>query len=219
MIRSKYEHELSELNIEIIKMGSLVEKAIEDSITAFKNNDLMLCEDVISRDKKIDEIEKIIESKCLWLIAKEQPVATDLRNITTALKMITDLERIGDNAADIAELTMRITERNTFSESPHITQMAAIVILMVKDAVSAYVNADLESARQMDERDDAVDDFFNIIKNELVIVFKKGEADIDNAIDYLQIAKYLERIADHAVNICEWIEFSKTGIHKKTKIF
>jgi len=219
MIRSNYERELKELHIEIIKMGSFIEKAIEDSITAFKNNDLELCEEIIARDKRIDEIEKIIESKCLWLIAREQPIASDLRSITTALKMITDMERIGDNAADIAELTMRIADKNVFSGSVHIPQMASIVISMVNNAVSSFVNADLELAKQTEESDDEVDEFFNAVKKELVAVFKRDEKDMDNAIDYLLIAKYLERIADHAVNICEWVEFSKTGKHKNTKIF
>jgi phosphate transport system protein len=219
MVRTSYERELEELHIRIVNMGELIEKAIEDSITAFKENDLALCEDIIRRDADIDDLERVIESKCLWLIAREQPVASDLRKIMTAMKMITDMERIGDHASDIAELTLRIAEKNTFADSGHIPQMAAAAVSMVHDAVSAYLDTDLALAMETRKRDDVVDDYFNLIKNELMRVFKNSEETIDNAIDFLLIAKYLERIADHAENICEWIEFSVTGTHKDTKIF
>ncbi|MDR0381165.1 MAG: phosphate signaling complex protein PhoU [Oscillospiraceae bacterium] len=219
MARSHYEHELEHLHVEIIKMGSLIEGAIEDSTRAFASHDLALCARIIRRDQTIDEMEKAIESRCLWLIAREQPVASDLRKITTALKMVTDMERIGDNAADIAELTMRIAEKNVFSDSGHILQMAGAAMLMVRDAVSSYVHTDLVLARDTQRRDDEVDAYFNLIKRELVHVFKADESHLDNAIDLLLIAKYLERIADHAVNICEWVEFSVTGTHKSAQIF
>jgi phosphate transport system protein len=219
VVRSHYEHELEHLHVEIIKMGSLIESAIEDSARAFTSHDLALCERIIRRDQTIDELEKAIESRCLWLIAREQPVASDLRKITTALKMITDMERIGDNAADIAELTMRIAEKNVFSDSGHIPQMAGAAVSMVRDAVSSYVHTDLVLARETQRRDDEVDEYFNLIKRELVHIFSADGDNIDSAIDLLLIAKYLERIADHAVNICEWVEFSVTGTHKSAQIF
>jgi len=219
MGRANFENELKQLHGKIVEMGSFVETAIDDSIKAFKDNDVELCKTIIDNDKNVDEMEKQIESKCLWLIAREQPIATDLRKITTALKIITDMERIGDHAVDIAELTMRIADKNTFADSSHIPQMATSAIEMVRNAVTAYVNYDLALARTTEEKDDEVDDYFNLIKQELVDIFKSQPQNMDNAIDFLLIAKYLERIADHAVNICEWVHFSQTGEHKNTLIF
>ena len=219
MVRANFESELKQLYFEIIEMGSYVEAAIKDSIKAFKSYDLALCEAIIANDKNVDDMEKKIESKCLWLIAREQPVASDLRKITTALKITTDMERIGDHAADIAELTTRIGGKNTFSDSIHIPQMADAAIEMVNSAITAYVNYDLELAKRTEKKDDNVDDYFNQIKEELVRIFNTSPHDMDNAIDLLLIAKYLERIADHAVNICEWVRFSQTGEHKNTQIF
>ena len=219
MLRANFENKLEDLHMGIIKMGGYIESAIEDSVKAFKSNDLELCKQIIENDKLIDDIEKNIESECLWMIAREQPIASDLRKITTALKITTDMERIGDHASDIAELTTRIGYKNTFSDSSHIHQMAASAIEMVHDAVNAYVNSDLDLAKKTGEKDDEVDDYFNLIKQELVSIFKTQPDNLDNAIDFLLIAKYLERIADHAVNICEWVCFSKTGEHKSTRIF
>jgi phosphate transport system protein len=219
MGRANYEHSLEDLRMEIAKMGSLAEKAIEDSVKAFKTGDMDLCWEIIGNDKAVDDLEKSIESMCLWLIAREQPVASDLRKITTALKMITDIERIGDNASDIAELTLRIARKNTFSDSGHLPRMAAAAVAMVHDAVTASMSTDLELARATEKKDDEVDDYFNLIKNDLRRVFAEDGEGLDNAIDLLLIAKYLERIADHAVNICEWVEFSATGEHKHAKIF
>ena len=219
MVRSNFENELKQLYFEIVNMGSYVDAAIRDSINAFKTYDLELCMKIIENDKVVDDMEKQIESKCLWLIAREQPIASDLRKITTALKLITDMERIGDHAADIAELTTRIGDKNTFSDSIHIPQMADAAIEMVNSAITAYVNYDLELAKETELKDDVVDEYFNLIKQELVQVFNTQPHDMDNAIDLLLIAKYLERIADHAVNICEWVHFSQTGEHKNTQIF
>lgn len=219
MGRANFENELKQLHIEIVEMGSFVERAIEDSIHAFRDYNTELCTVIIENDKTVDEMEKKIESKCLWLIAREQPIASDLRKITTALKIITDMERIGDHAVDIAELTMRIADKNAFADSMRIPQMAAAAIEMVRSAVTAYVNYDLALAHATSDKDDEVDEFFNLIKHELVEVFKNQQQNVDNAIDFLLIAKYLERIADHAVNICEWVHFSQTGEHKNTLIF
>lgn len=219
MTRHNFENDLKKLHMEMIEMGSFVEAAIKDSIEAFKNNDLELCKTIIRNDNTVDEMEKTIESKCLWLIAREQPVASDLRKITTALKITTDMERIGDHAADIAELTLRIADKNAFADSGHLPQMAASAIEMVNDAVAAYVNYDLDLAKKTEEKDDVIDDYFNLIKQELIGVFNTQPHHLDNAIDFLLIAKYLERIADHAVNICEWVHFSQTGEHKNMRIF
>ena len=219
MIRANFERDLQQMHADLIEMGNVTEAAIEDSIRAFKENNLERCREIVDYDKSINAMEKRIESRCLWLIAREQPVASDLRHITTALKITTDLERIGDHASDIAELTMRLPGKNSFADSSHIPQMAAAAVKMVGDALTAYVNYDLELAKATEKKDDEVDDYFNLIKDELVRIFDTQPQKLDNAIDYLLIAKYLERIADHAVNICEWVHFSQTGSHKDTQIF
>ena len=219
MLRAKFESKLNKLHMEIVEMGGCVQNAIKDSISAFKNNDLELCKSIIEKDKIIDDKEKRIESECLWMIAREQPVASDLRAITTALKITTDMERIGDHASDIAELTLRIDDKNTFSDSIQILNMAKVAIEMLNNAVNAYVNCDLELAKRTEAMDDQADEYFNRIKEELVQIFNTQPQNMDSAIDLLLIAKYLERIADHAVNICEWVWFSQTGEHKDTRIF
>ena len=219
MIRAHFDEELKELHLEIIAMGGYVEKAIDDAVKALKTNNLEACLKIIEEDKKVDEMERAIESKCLWMIAKQQPIASDLRKITTALKIITDMERIGDHASDIADLAMRIAGQNSFSDSDIVFRMATAAIEMVNSAVTAYVNYDLMLAKATEAKDDVVDDYFNVIKRELAEAFSTQSQKIDNAIDYLLIAKYLERIADHAVNICEWVHFSQTGEHKSQKIF
>lgn len=218
-MRANFENELKQLHTEIIEMGNYVQTAIKDSMKAFKAHDLELCQAIIANDKNVDEMEKKIEANCLWLIAREQPIASDLRKITTALKIASDMERIGDHAADIAELTGRIGAKNTFADSSHLYQMADEAIAMVNDAVAAYVNYDLLLAKGMAKKDDKVDDYFNLIKQELVQIFNNQPNNMDQAIDFLLIAKYLERIADHAVNICDWVRFSQTGKHKNTRIF
>ena len=219
MPRANFENELKQLHMEMIDMGSFVETAIEDAINAFINNDLDSCKVIIGNDKYVDNMEKSIESKCLWLIAREQPIASDLRKITTALKITTDMERIGDHASDIAAITLRMADKNNFADSVHIPQMAAKTIEMVNNAVTAYVKTDLELARATEKKDDVVDEFFSLIKGELVEIFRTQPQHVDSAVDFLLIAKYLERIADHAVNICEWVHFSQTGEHKNTLIF
>ncbi|MCL2486741.1 MAG: phosphate signaling complex protein PhoU, partial [Oscillospiraceae bacterium] len=178
-----------------------------------------LCLEIIENDKNVDEMEKKIESKCLWLIAREQPVAADLRLITTALKITTDMERIGDHAADIASIAMRLPEKNAFADKGHIPEMAAAAVKMVRNAMLAYVNSDTDLAEETIKKDDEVDDYFNLIKEELVEIFANQPQHLDHAIDLLLVAKYLERIGDHATNICEWVLFSQTGEHKDTQIF
>lgn len=216
--RTTFDHELELLGTDMIKMSSLVENAIESSIHAFKNQDSHEAQTIIEADHKIDDIEKQIESRCLTLILRQQPVASDLRTISTALKMVTDLERIGDNASDIAEISMRITGEHIYTMVKHIPEMSTIAVQMVHDAITSFVETDLEAAREIMKRDDQVDDLFNCVKQELVNTLRNEAGDADNAIDFLMIAKYLERIADHAVNICEWVEFLCTGKHKNTRI-
>jgi len=219
MGRANFENELKQLHLRMIEMGNLVEISIEESITAFVEKDVERCKAIIENDANVNDAEKKIESQCLWLIAREQPIASDLRKITAALKITTDMERIGDHAADIAKLTLGIIERNSLTDSIRIPQMAAAAIEMVHNAVTAYVNDDLDLAKRTKASDDTVDDYFDLIKQELIDVFKSQPQHINDAIDLLLIAKYLERIADHAVNICRWVRFSLTGKYKKMQIF
>jgi len=218
-MRKNFEQELMALHGEIIELGSFVQHAVTQSIKAFKSHNLELCQEILDNDKIADDMEKRIESKCLWLIAREQPIAGDLRMITTALKIATDMERIGDHAADIAELCLSVAQPNPLAQSANITAMAQAAVCMVRNAVRSYVNADLALAKATEQSDDEVDDYFDMIKQELAEVFRRCSGDIDRAIDLLLIAKYLERIADHAVNICEWVYFSQTGQHKNRLIF
>lgn len=211
--RTTFDNELEQLNILLIKMGGLIENAIEDAIDAFKRQDFQKAKGVIEGDREVDEIEKQIEAKCLSLILRQQPVAIDLRKISTALKMITDMERIGDNAADIAELILEITGDHIYETTKHIPKMASIATAMVHDSISSYVKNDIHLAREVMARDDEVDLLFIETKAELAEILKLGKDTQHNAIDFLMIAKYLERIADHAVNICEWVEFAQSGQH------
>ncbi|GHU54652.1 phosphate transport system regulatory protein PhoU [Clostridia bacterium] len=216
--RSGFDAELDALTLELIKMGGLIEDAIENGVAAFKNQDNALAQSVIDGDTKIDDIEKQIEARCLSLIIHQQPVAKDLRLISATLKVITDMERIGDNAEDIARVSMTIAGEHIFDVVKHIPKMSEYASKMVRDAVTAFVNRDLTLARTTIATDDAVDDLFCDVKAEISDVLKRGMDIHNNTVDFLMIAKYLERIADHAVNICEWAEFSQTGKHKDKQI-
>lgn len=215
MFRENFEIELSQLHDDIIAMGNYVNNAIKDAVLAYSTHDVELGKTVMANDKVVNDMEKKIESKCLWLIAREQPVASDLRSITTALKIITDMERIGDHAVDIAELALHISEDSTFADFSKVIEMSDAAIAMVRGAVKAYVNTDLEYAKTAEKADDIVDNFFKEIKNSIRDTAINEESDMDGALNVFLIAKYLERIADHAVNICEWLLFSETGEHYK----
>lgn len=216
--RASFDSELTLLHTDLIKMGAMAEEAVGDAIQAFRTKDNALAQQIIEHDRAIDDLEKAIEARCLSLLLRQQPVAADLRAISTALKMITDIERIGDGAADIADLVTRIDGDNIFDAVEDIPQMAAIACEMVRDSITAFVESDLELARAVMKRDDQVDDLFNKVKKDLAALFVQPGDHIDRAIDFLMIAKYLERIGDHAVNIGEWVEFYQTGEHKKHKI-
>lgn len=216
--RPSFDHELEQLNIELIKMGALIEKSIENCVSAFKNQDYTLAKEIIKSDRMVDDMEKLIESKCLSLILRQQPVARDLRSVSTALKMVTDMERIGDHASDIAELVMRIDGTHIFNMVKHIPDMASVSKQMVHDAINSFVNADVDLAQKVIQTDDQVDELFNVVKDEVVSILKNSSEHSDRCVDFLMIAKYFERIGDHAVNICEWVEFNKTGDYKNYKM-
>lgn len=217
-MRKLFDEQLKELNIEMIKMAGQVETAIAGASEALIKNDITLAKQVMGGDEIVDDMEKKIEHLCLKLLLQQQPVATDLRRVSTALKMTTDLERIGDQAADIAELTLKIGK----TDNVHIPQMAKAVIRMVTDSINAYVNSDEKLANDVMAEDDRVDKLFVKIRDELIEMAadsrEKGKQVGEQAIDLLMVAKYLERIGDHAVNIAEWVIFSVTGVHKNSKI-
>ncbi len=216
--RNEFDRELEELHLEMIRMGGLIEEAIDRSITALEKRDRELAETIIADDRKIDDLDHAIEARCLSLLLRQQPVAADLRAISTALKMVTDMERIGDHAADIADLTLRFDDSPFIKSLEHIPLMARIASSMVKDSINAFVKSDAEFSREIIRRDDEVDKLFETVKQEIVAILTKSAESADQAVDFLMIAKYLERIGDHAVNICGWVIFSVTGKHKDTKI-
>ncbi|GHV19296.1 phosphate transport system regulatory protein PhoU [Clostridia bacterium] len=216
--RNAFDAELDALNLELIKMGGLIEEAIENGVAAFKNQDIALARAVEDGEETINNMEKQIEARCLSLIIRQQPVAKDLRLISAALKVITDMERIGDNAEDIAKLSVAIKGEHIFDVVRHIPKMSEYAVKMVHDAVTAFVNHDMDLARITISTDDVVDDLFCDVKAEISDVLRRDMDTHNNTVDFLMIAKYLERIADHAVNICEWAEFSQTGKHKDKQI-
>ena len=208
-MRITYEHELEELNKCLRDMAMMVEKAIEQTFVAFEDQNYTMAEDVIKGDRNVNDMERAIESRCLSLILRQQPVARDLRQISTALKVVTDLERIGDHASDIAELILRIKSDHAYHIVQHLPAMAA---------VEAFIKQDVEEAEEIIRRDDEVDALFNQVKSDVVELLKSAPSHADQGIDLLMIAKYLERIGDHAVNVCEWTQFCKTGALKNVRI-
>lgn len=217
-MRNKFDMQLEHLNEQLIHMGELCGVAISKATEALRQGSLEQAKAVIEADEEIDHLESDIERLCLKLLLQQQPVARDLRQISAALKMITDMERIGDQAADIAEIIIS-EKKSEKAEVPVIGKMSEAAAKMVRDSVTAYVNRDLELSRAVMEYDDTVDKLFEEIKRELIeyIAQNKGEGG-KHAIDLIMVAKYLERIGDHATNIAEWVEFSITGIHKESKV-
>lgn len=213
-MRNKFDEQLELLYTELIKMGALIENAIESASTALVQQSVKEAKKAIAFDQEIDVKERDIENLCFKLLLQQQPVAKDLRFISAALKMITDMERIGDQATDISEIVIFLSDKTYIKELEHIPQMAAVTIKMVTKSVDAFVNRDIELSRSVVKMDDTVDDLFDIVKSELIEYIAKSPENGEQAIDLLMIAKYFERIGDHAENIAEWVEFAITGIHK-----
>ncbi len=211
-MRSRFDEQLALLNHELISMGALCEEVISLAAEALMKCDTGIAALVIPLDSEIDRKEREIESLCLRLLLQQQPVARDLRQISAALKMITDMERIGDQAADIAEIIGYL--RGRYCNFAQIGEMAKATIKMVTESVEAYVKRDVQAAHEVVEYDDVVDDLFCKAKDSLIAEIAANPQDGEYALDLLMIAKYFERIGDHAVNIAEWVEFSVTGIHK-----
>lgn len=212
-MRKNFDRELDLLNSELIEMGNIIESSIEAAVTALIEQNIELAKRVVEGDKEVNDIEKSIEGRCLKLLLQQQPVASDLRLISSALKMITDMERIGDQASDISEITIRLAGEDYIKELIHIPQMAEATIKMVNNSIDAFVRRDLVLIKSVIAYDDVVDNLFNIIKNEVIELIREHIDNGEQAVDFLMIAKYFERIGDHAQNIAEWVYYSITGEH------
>ena len=216
-MRNKFDQQLEQLHLELIKMGALCEEAISASVKALLDGDQSMAENSIAREKDIDQKERDIESLCMKLLLQQQPVARDLRTISSALKMISDMERIGDQAQDIANMA-KFVKVQEIAHKIHIGEMAEAAIKMVTESIDSFVKRDLEAAKNVVKYDDVVDNLFIKVKDELPELVQKDAKNAEYYIDLIMIAKYLERIGDHATNIAEWVEFSITGVHKDSAI-
>ena len=214
-MRNRFDRQLKKLNDELIDMGSMIEKSIEKALVALVTQNVEKAQEVITFDLEIDRQEREIESLCMKLLLQQQPVARDLRLISSALKMITDMERIGDQAADIAELAIFMAEKPYIKELKHITQMGQETMVMVVTSVDAFVEKDLEKAQEVLAHDDIVDQLFDAVKSELIEMIHQDKEIGEQTTDLLMVSKYFERIGDHATNIAEWVIYSITGEHEK----
>ncbi len=212
-MRDLYEQQLELLNNELIEMGSLIETAIQMSVDAFMNRDIEKAKEAIEFETQTDKKDKEIENLCLSLILHQQPVASDLRLISSALKMITDMERIGDHASDIAEIVISMQDIEYVADPEPIEQMAKETMVMLIKSVDAFVNKNVDLAREVIAYDDKVDDLFDKSRRDIIELVHNDPAAGEQITDFLMIAKYFERIGDHATNIAEWVIYSVTGVH------
>lgn len=216
--RISFENELDILSDNLQQMGILIEEAIDKVIYAFQEDDSILAREIIQGDRTINDMERVIEARCLSLILRQQPVARDLRVVTTALKIVTDMERIGDHAADISEMIVRNDFKTNYDMVKDIPKMAEVAKSMVHKSVEAFIRCDVNAAQETIKLDDMVDELFNKVKQEVIDALNQNAENADCYIDVLMIAKYMERIGDHAVNICEWTEFHETGALNNVRI-
>lgn len=216
--RTIYLEELNSLRKSLAEMGKAVEASFDMLLTAVDSKDEELKIQIIRGDRVINDMERSIESKCLSLITRQQPIAGDLRMISAALKVVTDIERIGDQTADIAELMLRLQGCDLDAYSRHITGMLQVSKEIVHDAVQSFVTRDSNAAKEVIRHDDVVDSLFAKVKDDLVCMLQEGVDNIDACVDVLMIAKYLERIGDHAVNIAEWEMFQESGSIKDIRL-
>lgn len=217
-MRITFEEQLRQLNTELLEMGALIERAIQSASEALVCQDVKAANDAIAFDREVDRKERDIETLCLRLLLQQQPVARDLRLISAALKMITDMERIGDQAADISGIVIYLAGKPYIKTLEHLPQMAEAAIQMVSGSIDAFVKKDLVLARKIIAMDDVIDDLFDVIKGELIALIQQDAANGEQAVDLIMIAKYFERIGDHAQNIAEWAEYSITGVHKGAEL-
>lgn len=213
-MRIHFDEQLDQLNKEIINMGSLIEQAIGMAVEALIKQDVDKAKKAMEFDEEVDHQEKVIETLCLKLLLQQQPVAKDLRIISAALKMITDMERIGDHASDISDLAIQLSGLPHIEQLTHIEQMAKETMVMLIQGLEAYVERNYEKAEEVIAHDDIIDDLFAKVKQELIDIIQKNSDCAGQAADLLMVAKYFERIGDHATNIAEWVIFSITGKHE-----
>ena len=207
--RKAFEEELNELKVELVRMCRITEEMIINSIEALIKKDGQLAASVPPRDREVDEFELDIERKCMRILLRRQPVADDFREVSTALKLITDIERIGDQASDIAEIVL------SFNGENYLKAMGELVVKMVRSSVDSFIRSDVKLADEIIASDDTLDKLFLVVKEELIELIRADSANADQAISFMMIAKYLERIGDHAVNVCEWTKYFGTGVHVK----
>ncbi len=216
-IRKYFEEELNALKLALVKMCRTTEEMIDGAIHALIMQDTVLAKNVIEMDPDVDAMELDIEKKCLRFMLRQAPVAKDFREVSTTLKLITDIERIGDQASDISELVVHLAERKCryVKDLQHIERMGKLAVKMVHNSVDSFIRNDNDLAMETARLDDEMDELFNVVMEELIELIKKDSQNADQAIIFMMITKYLERIGDHAVNVCEWTEYNETGVHQK----
>ena len=207
-MRSKFDEQLAELNKEMVRMGNMIEQSIAKAVNAFYKQDVEQAKKIMEADYEVDQAQKRIENICFNLLIQQQPVARDLRTITAAMKMVTDIERIGDHAADIAEMTILMSGGPAVQNLDHINKMASEAVLMLNWSIEAYVEKDVKKARDVIERDNVVDNLFDQNKKDIIQMILNNPRAGEQVIDLLMVAKYFERIGDHATNIAEWVIYA-----------
>ena len=207
-MRSKFDEQLLELNKEMIEMGNIIILSIKNAIEALVARDENMAKAIMESDAEVDHLQKKIEGICFNLLIQQQPVARDLRTVTAAMKMVTDMERIGDHAADISEMTILMGQNSQIDKFEHISQMATETMIMLNHSIEAYVEKDAIKAKEVIEHDDIVDDLFVEAKKDVIELILNSPSEGEGATDILMIAKYFERIGDHATNIAEWVIYS-----------
>lgn len=207
-MRSKFDEQLAELNSVMTEMGNKIIQSINRAIEALVNRDEAAARVIMDEDEEVDRLQKKVENICFNLLIQQQPVAKDLRTVTAAMKMVTDMERIGDHAADISEITILMGQNSQIDKFEHISKMAAETTLMLNHSIEAYVEKDVVKAKEVINHDDIVDDLFLEAKKDVMKLIKESPSEGEEATDILMIAKYFERIGDHATNIAEWVIYS-----------
>lgn len=214
-MRTKFDEQLNQLNQELMHMGTMIEDHIQKAVDALMKQDVELAKKIMESDNEVDHEEKKIENICFNLLMQQQPVARDLRTISAAMKMVTDMERIGDHAADISEITILMAKAPYIKQLDHINQMAVETIQMLMKSVQAYVDKDMNAAQEVIKNDDVIDELFLKVKRDLISMIHENAECGEQAADLLMVAKYFERIGDHATNIAEWVIFSLDDKNEK----
>ena len=207
-MRSKFDEQLLELNKEMIEMGNKIIESIKNAIDALVTRDEIEARTIMEGDVEVDRLQKKIENICFNLLIQQQPVARDLRTVTAAMKMVTDMERIGDHAADISEITILMGQGSQIERFEHISKMATETMIMLNHSIEAYVEKDIEKAKEVISHDDIVDALFDEAKKDVIQLILNSPNEGEEATDLLMVAKYFERIGDHATNIAEWVIYS-----------